>query len=308
MIEVADLSKRFGHIRAVDHLSFTVQPGRVTGFLGPNGAGKTTTLRCALGLVSPTSGTVRFDGREYRKIATPSRHIGAALEASAFHPGRTGLGHLRWLAPAAGASTARCAEVLGFVGLEQAAGRRVGQYSLGMRARLGLAATLLGDPAVLLLDEPHNRLDPEGILWMRHLLRSLAGEGRTVLVSSHVLSEVEQTVDDCVIIARGRLAYAGALDGLRTMSAPTTVVRPASAPDLAVLARQRSWRLAAPPGRWAADPAAVMIVGPTAAEIGEACAGAGIVLHQLATQTEGLEGAFLALTEGAGLAATEAKS
>src|SRR5690554_3360108 len=205
VVEVRGLTKTFGSVRAVDDLSFTVQPGRVTGFLGPNGAGKTTTLRILLGLVNATSGSATIAGRTYRELTEPTRVVGAALEAASFHPGRTARDHLLSLAPQASASARRVDEVLELVGLTEAAKRRVGGFSLGMRQRLALATTLLGDPRVLVLDEPANGLDPEGIAWLRALLRHLASEGRTVLVSSHVLSEVQQTVDDVVIISQGRL-------------------------------------------------------------------------------------------------------
>ncbi|MDR1152122.1 MAG: ATP-binding cassette domain-containing protein, partial [Bifidobacteriaceae bacterium] len=202
MLELRDLTKRFGSLTAVDDLTVSMTPGRVTGFLGPNGAGKTTTLRLALGLVRPTAGSATFDGKAYRDLAIPMREVGAALEATSFHPGRTALNHLRDLAPLARVPDSRCLEVLEFVGLGEVARRRVGQFSLGMRARLSLAGALLGDPRTLLLDEPVNGLDPEGIAWMRRVLRALAAEGRTVLISSHLLAEVHQTVDDVVILAR----------------------------------------------------------------------------------------------------------
>ena len=209
MLNVDRLTKRYGTITAVDGLSFDVGPGRVTGFLGPNGAGKTTTLRMLLGLAAPTSGTATINGVRYRDLPDPARTVGAALEADCFHPGRSAIEHLQIMATAAGISRRRPAEVLDVVGLTEAARRRVGGFSLGMRQRLTLATTLLGDPSVLILDEPLNGLDPDGIRWMRDLLRQLAGEGRTVLVSSHLLAEAAQTVDDVVVINRGRLAAEG---------------------------------------------------------------------------------------------------
>src|SRR5262245_8340629 len=218
VIEVADLTKRFGSVTAVDDLSFSVRPGVVTGFLGPNGAGKTTTLRSLLGLVRPTSGQAVFAGRRYAQLERPLETVGTALEASSFHPGRTGRDHLRTAALAAGIRSSRVDEVLEWVGLGHAGDRRVGGYSLGMRQRLGLAFALLGDPGALVLDEPINGLDPEGIRWIREFLRSLAAEGRTVLVSSHLLSEVQQTVDRVVIISRGRLVHEGPLSGLEAAS------------------------------------------------------------------------------------------
>jgi ABC-2 type transport system ATP-binding protein len=214
VVSVRGLTKHFGSVRAVSDLSFDVSSGQVTGFLGPNGAGKTTTLRMVLGLVAPTAGDALIGGRRYVDLPQPRRIVGAVLEASGFHPGRRGRDHVRILANVAHVGRERVEEVLDLVDLTGAADRRVGGYSLGMRQRLGLAAALLGDPEVLILDEPANGLDPAGVAWLRKLLRGLAGEGRTVVVSSHVLSEVEQTVDQVVIINAGSLRYAGRLDGL----------------------------------------------------------------------------------------------
>jgi ABC-2 type transport system ATP-binding protein len=213
-IAIRGLSKRFGSIEAVDDLTFEVPPGQVTGFLGPNGAGKTTTLRMLLGLVAPTAGEALIDGRRYQDLARPRQTVGAAVEAMAAHPGRRARDHLWALAGAAGASSERVDAVLEQVGLADAQHRRVGGFSLGMRQRLGLASALLGDPAYLILDEPANGLDPAGMAWLRGLLRTLAAEGRTILISSHVLSEVAQTADNVVIINAGRLRYAGPLTGL----------------------------------------------------------------------------------------------
>jgi ABC-2 type transport system ATP-binding protein len=213
-VAVRRLTKRFGAVQAVADLSFDVPSGRITGFLGPNGAGKTTTLRMALGLVALTEGEALIGGRPYAELPRPRRTVGALLEATGFHPGRTGRDHLRVLADVADVGRGRVDEVLELVELTTAADRRVGGYSLGMRQRLGLAAALLGDPEVLILDEPANGLDPAGAAWLRGLLRSLASDGRTVLVSSHVLSEVAQTVDQVVIINAGALRYDGPLDGL----------------------------------------------------------------------------------------------
>ena len=204
-ITVQGLTKRFGDVLAVDRLSFQVDEGTVAGFLGPNGAGKTTTLRMLLGLVAPTSGTAEVGGRRYRDLADPARRVGAVLEAGGFHPGRSARDHLRIQATAAGLPQVRVDQVLEQTGLAGAARRRVGGFSLGMRQRLGLAAALLGDPEVLVLDEPANGLDPEGVHWLRGLVRGLADQGRTVLVSSHLLAEVAQTVDRVVIVDRGRL-------------------------------------------------------------------------------------------------------
>jgi ABC-2 type transport system ATP-binding protein len=213
-IAVRRLTKRYGPVTAVDALTFDVAPGLVTAFLGPNGAGKTTTLRMLLGLVAPTEGEALIGGRRYADLTHPRRTVGAVLEATGFHPGRTGRDHLRVIARSAGLDDKRVAEALDRVGLTADAGRRVRGYSLGMRQRLGLAAALLGDPQVLVLDEPANGLDPAGIAELRDLLRGLAAEGRTILMSSHVLSEVAQTVDQVVIIAGGKLRHAGPLAGL----------------------------------------------------------------------------------------------
>jgi ABC-2 type transport system ATP-binding protein len=213
-IAVRGLTKRFGAIRAVYDLTFDVPPGQVTGFLGPNGAGKTTTLRMILGLVVPTAGVALIDGQRYDRLAAPRRVVGAVLEATGFHPGRRARDHLRIAAQIAGLPARRVDEVLDQVGLADAGDRRVGGYSLGMRQRLGLATALIGDPALLILDEPGNGLDPAGLAWLRGMLRDLATEGRTVLVSSHVLAEVAQTVDRAVIVAGGELRYAGTLHDL----------------------------------------------------------------------------------------------
>jgi ABC-2 type transport system ATP-binding protein len=211
VVQVESLTKRFGEVTAVDGLTFALQPGTVTGFVGPNGAGKTTTLRLLLGLAEPTAGQALVFGRRYRELEIPAQSVGAVLESNDFHPGRSGRDHLRVLARAAEIPEARVEEQLALVGLEAAAGRRVKGYSLGMRQRLGLATALLGDPALLVLDEPANGLDPAGVRWLRRLLRSFAERGGTVLVSSHVLAEIAQTVDQVVIIDRGRLVVAAPL-------------------------------------------------------------------------------------------------
>ena len=290
-IEVAGLSKDFGAIRAVDDLSFAVRPARVTGFLEPNGAGKTTTLRMLLGLVTPTVGTATIDGIAYRDLVDPIGTVGAALEAASFHPGRTARNHLRVLAAAAGIATARVATVLDLVGLSSAADRRTGGYSLGMRQRLALAATMLGDPRVLILDEPANGLDPEGIAWLRGFLRHLAhGEGRTVLVSSHVLSEVEQTVDEVVIIARGRLVRAAPLAEL-SGSAGLAVLVGTPTPQELVDALRGAGLSAEPSGG-----GLLRVGGVDAAAVGNLAFLAGIEVHQLRTETTDLERLFLSLT------------
>ena len=205
LIEARELTKRFGDKVAVDHLSFTVEPGKVTGFLGPNGAGKSTTMRMMLGLDRPDAGTVRINGKDYRDLRSPLREVGALLEAKAFHPGRTARSHLAALAASNDIPRRRVNDVLEITGLEKAADRRAGKFSLGMAQRLGIAAALLGDPAVLVLDEPVNGLDPEGIRWIRNLLKNLAAGGRSVLISSHLISEVAQTADQLIVIGKGRL-------------------------------------------------------------------------------------------------------
>jgi ABC-2 type transport system ATP-binding protein len=300
-IEVRHLTKTFGPVRAVDDLSFTVRPGRVTGFLGPNGAGKTTTLRMLLGLVRPTSGTATITGRAYHQLDHPLRTVGAALEASDFHPGRTALDHLRVYAPHAGVPDSRAHEVLALVGLTDAARRRVGGFSLGMRQRLGLATTLLGDPPVLLLDEPANGLDPGGIRWLRDLLRALAAEGRTVLVSSHVLSEVQQTVDDVVIIAGGRLVHASTLADLSLLAEPVVRVSSPDVAGLATLVERAGWRGPEVAGHEAGThaapaPGTVDLVGTDTAEVGRAAFAAGLELHELSAHGVTLEELFLRLT------------
>jgi ABC-2 type transport system ATP-binding protein len=289
------LTKRFGATLAVDELSAHVRPGAVTGFLGPNGSGKTTTLRMLLGLVRPTSGTATFHGRRYDELAEPAREVGTLLEATGFHPGRTARDHLRVLTTAARLDPGRPDEVLELVGLTGEAGRKVGGYSLGMRQRLGLAAALLGDPPVLVLDEPANGLDPAGTRWLRTLLRSLAEQGRTVLVSSHVLPEVEQTADDVLVIARGRLLRAGSLEEIRREGGGGTRVRSPQADQLAHLLQAAGYT-----GRYVGPDE--LEVGAAPATVGEVAAAHGVVLHRLAEGAGGLESVFLEIT-GAGVTA-----
>lgn len=296
-LAVEGLTKYFGAVRAVNELSFTVQPGRVTGFLGPNGAGKTTTLRMLLGLVRPTRGAALVAGRPYAELDDPLRTVGAALEATGFHPGRTARNHLRVVATAARLPTARVDEVLGLVGLAEAGNRRVGGFSLGMRQRLGLATTMLGDPRVLVLDEPANGLDPEGIAWLRGFLRHLAGEGRTVLVSSHVLSEVEQTVDDVVIIARGELVRAAPLAALSSTSA--VCVRTPDPERLRVALSADGLVTSGADGL-------LRVGGVDSARVGSVAFRAGVELHELYTERSDLEQVFLELTGGGSIAAVPA--
>ena len=292
IVEVVGLTKRFGPVHAVTDLTFTVAPGRVTGFLGPNGAGKTTTLRMLLGLATPNAGTATIGGRTYAHRTQPARVVGAALEASSFHPGRTARDHLRVYAPQVGVGDARCDEVLGIVGLAEAADRRTGGFSMGMRQRLALATTLLGDPQVLLLDEPANGLDPEGIAWLRQFLRYLAAQGRTVLVSSHVLSEVEQTVDDVVIIARGRLVHASSLGELEAMARPAVRISSPDAAGLAALVAEQGW---APSTRFD-SPSTAVVFDRHCPQVGDAAYARGLPLHELTPAGTSLEALFLQLT------------
>ena len=293
-ITIDGLTKRFGQVIAVDDLSFEVDQGTVVGFLGPNGAGKTTTLRMLLGLVTPTAGTARIDGRPYRELADPIRHVGAVLEASSFHPGRSARNHLRVIATAAGLPLVRADEVLDQVGLAEAARRRVGGFSLGMRQRLGLATALLGDPQVLILDEPANGLDPEGVHWLRGLLRQLADQGRTVLVSSHVLAEVAQTVDQVVIIAAGRLVTQSTLAALTARTDQLVRVRTPQAETLKAL-------LAAQGIQAELDGADQLVVASTTTEtVGKAAAAAGIVIYEMRAERSNLEDVFLQLTSPQG--------
>ncbi|PJJ65223.1 ABC transporter ATP-binding protein [Compostimonas suwonensis] len=290
-IEVSDLTKTFGHVDAVSELSFTVEPGRVTGFLGPNGAGKTTTLRMLLGLVRPSSGTATFAGTPYARLESPLQTVGAALEAASFHPGRSARDHLRVYALAAGIDGARVPTVLQTVGLSPYADRRVGGYSLGMRQRLGLAFALLGDPGVLVLDEPINGLDPEGIKWIRTFLRQLADEGRTVLVSSHLLSEVQQSVDEVIIIAKGSLVHRGDLASLDTSDTQRVVVDSPDRPALA--AALEAGGLVFETVR-----SGLLVRSAEPAEIGHVAFLAGVELSALHRQKSGLEESFLALVSG----------
>ena len=292
MIEVADLTKRYRNATAVNGLSFRVADGRVTAFLGPNGAGKTTTLRVLLGLVRPTSGRATIDAKAYRELDDPVLHVGAVLEASNYHPKRSGRAHLRVLCTAAGLPMSRADELLEFVGIADAGGRAVGGYSLGMRQRLSVAAALLGDPKLLVLDEPANGLDPEGIRWLRDFLRGFVGRGGTVFISSHVLAEVQQIADDVVIIHRGKLVAQETVAALTARAAGATRVR---SPD----AERLRAAIVGSGGDAHADGDALTTTVP-AARVGEIAAGQGIVLHELRTESAALEDVFLALTGGDG--------
>jgi ABC-2 type transport system ATP-binding protein len=288
-ISVERLSKSFGSVRAVSELSFTAEPGTVTGFLGPNGAGKTTTLRTILGLVTPTQGRTLIGDRPYVELERPAEVVGAVLEATGFHPGRSARDHLRVVCAAAGLPVERVDEVLAFLGLEDAAGRTVGGYSLGMRQRLSLATALLGRPPVLILDEPMNGLDPGGIHALRRHLRRHADEGGTVLLSSHVLSEVEQTVDRVVIVHEGRLVQEGLLREL-TSDAEMVRVRTPQATELTTALEDRGATVR--PG----DGGALLVAGATAEDVGRAALAAEVVLTELVQERSGLERVFLDLT------------
>jgi ABC-2 type transport system ATP-binding protein len=291
-IEVINLTKIFGSgVIAVKDLSFSISPGKVTGFLGPNGSGKTTTLRCLLGLVSPTSGTATIAGSPYRSLTTPITVVGASLEASGFHPARSARNHLRVIAAVSNISDTRVDEVLHTVGLTAAADRKVGGFSLGMRQRLALAVALLGDPKVLILDEPANGLDPEGISWLRNFLRHQAGQGVTVLVSSHVLSEVQQTVDDVIIIRSGSLVYQGSLKALSDGGPAEVVVK---GPEVGKLAQVPGWTTRV------TEDGSLIVTGATAAEIGNRAFTESIELHELWEKTPDLEAMFLGLTHSEG--------
>lgn len=290
MIEARGLTKRFGRTLAVDDLSFDVVPGRVTGFLGPNGAGKSTTLRCMVGLDRTQAGTTRFDGRAFAALKHPLREIGALLDAGYVHPSRSARNHLWAFAAANGMPRSRVDEVLEMVGLTPAAKRKVGAFSLGMRQRLGLALAMLGDPRVLLLDEPANGLDPEGIQWVREFLKVLANQGRTVFVSSHLLAEMALMADDLVVIGRGRLiAQTSVASFVAESTQGWVVVRTPEADRLAGLLQGDGARVDRVDG-------ALHVFGPDAADIGELAFRHAVLLHELAPHTGSLEEAFLQAT------------
>ena len=286
-IETVGLTKRYGSVTAVDDLSFSVRDGAVTGFLGPNGAGKTTTLRMILALARPTAGHATVLGRPYADLPEPAHAVGANLEIAGAHPGRKGRDHLRALAAMAGIPRSRVEEVLRIVELESAANRRAGKYSLGMRQRLGLAATLLGDPQVLILDEPANGLDPQGIRWLRDFLRGMAAEGRTVLVSSHVLAEVAQTVDDVVVIHRGRRVDEGPVG--RLTAGGHVVVRSPRGAELRAALEAAGLGVSG-------DGDELVVDADDPARVGDVAFTAGLPVHELTTRATSLEEAFLALT------------
>jgi ABC-2 type transport system ATP-binding protein len=293
MIEAVRVTKRYGTTLAVDDLSFTVPDGQVTGFLGPNGAGKSTTMRLTIGLDAPTSGRITINGRNYSEMRFPLHEVGALLEAKAIHPGRSARNHLRWLAASNGIKPSRVDEVLERVGLTSVARRRAGSFSLGMGQRLGIAAALLGDPGVLLLDEPVNGLDPEGILWVRHLLRSLAAEGRAILVSSHLMNEIALTADHLVVIGRGRLIADGSVRDFigRSSTNHVRVVTP-QADALRPLLEANG----ASVGQDGAE--TLSVTGLECREVGVIAAKGSITLYELSPQQATLEEAFMEMTRG----------
>ena len=296
MIEARDLTKFYGHKAAVDHLSFTVEPGRVTGFLGPNGAGKSTTMRLILGLDRPQAGVALINGRRYRDLRDPLRTVGALLEAKSVHPGRTARNHLLFLAETQGLPAHRVEEMLALVGLEDVADKRAGGFSLGMSQRLGVAVAMLGDPEILLLDEPVNGLDPEGVLWIRNLMKTLASEGRTILVSSHLMNEMAVTADYLIVIGRGKLITEASTEDVIARSTDKSVrVRTPDADRLADLITAAGGKVVR--GAPAEGAGLLTVTGLQASRIGELAASASIVLHEL-TPLASLEGAFMELTSG----------
>ncbi|OJV75944.1 MAG: multidrug ABC transporter ATP-binding protein [Cellulomonas sp. 73-92] len=293
MIQVEGLSKVFGRTVAVDDVTFTVQPGRVTGFLGPNGAGKSTTMRMVVGLDRPTAGRVLVDGAVYAGCRAPLRVVGALLEAKAFHPGRTARQHLLGVARTHGIGRRRVEQVLELTGLAPVADKRVGGFSLGMGQRLGIATALLGDPGTLVLDEPVNGLDPEGVIWVRHLVRHLAGEGRTVFLSSHLMSEMGQTADHLLVIGRGRILADAPIDEVVAAAGGQVVrARTRRPAELSAVLQRRGLQVVT------GEADELEVTGASAEQVAEAAAAAGIVLRELTTVGASLEQAYLALTSG----------
>ena len=293
MIEVTGLTKTYGTKVAVDDLTFSIRPGAVTGFLGPNGAGKSTTMRMIVGLDLPTAGQALINGKRYAELTAPLREVGTLLEAKAIHTSRSAVNHLLALAATQGFSRSRVTEVIDLVGLQEVASKRAGGFSLGMGQRLGIAAALLGDPATVMLDEPVNGLDPEGIRWVRDLLRGLAAEGRTVFVSSHLMSEMSLTADHLIVIGRGRLLADMSMEAFIEANSTASVrVRSPRARELRAL-------IAGPAvTAWSHADDLMEITGRSAADIGDIAAAAGIALHELVTTRASLEEAFMAMTEG----------
>ncbi len=294
MIEIRELTKRFGDKTAVDHITATVRPGVVTGFLGPNGAGKSTTMRAIVGLDRPTSGSVTVNGKRYADHAAPLREVGALLDAKAIHTGRTAYNHLLAMAATHGIGKSRVHEVIAMTGLEPVAKKRVGGFSLGMGQRLGIAAALLGDPQTLILDEPVNGLDPEGVMWVRQLTKHLASQGRTVFLSSHLMSEMAQTADHLIVLGRGRIiADAPVSEVLALAKGAAVRVRTPLAADLAPRLTAEGGSVTASP----AEPDLLSVAGILPARIGELAMQSGIVLHELTPVSASLEDAYLELTQ-----------
>jgi ABC-2 type transport system ATP-binding protein len=292
MIEAELLTKRYGKTVAVDGASFAVQPGRVTGFLGPNGAGKSTTMRMILGLDAPSSGTVRVNGKPYGELTDPLRSVGALLDAKAVVGSRTAASHLGWLCASNDIDRRRVDEVLELVGLQEVAAKRVGTFSLGMSQRLGIAAALLGDPGTMMFDEPINGLDPDGILWIRNLMKSLAAEGRTVFLSSHLMSEMAQTADHLLVIGRGRIIADASVDEfVNRNSAPSVRVRALEQTDLASALTQRGALVES------RSDGSLAVTGLDAAAIGGTASANGLTLVELSPQVSSLEEAFFELTK-----------
>jgi ABC-2 type transport system ATP-binding protein len=291
MIVAEQLTKRFGDKTAVSDVSFTVQPGKVTGFLGPNGAGKSTTMRMIVGLDRPTSGSVTVNGMRYAQLRAPLAEVGVLLDAKAVHTGRSARNHLRAMAATHGIGRARVDEVIELTGIGSVAGKRAGKFSLGMGQRLGIAAALLGDPHTLILDEPVNGLDPEGVRWVRQFVRYLAGEGRTVLLSSHLMSEMAQTADHVIVLGRGQVLADAELSALvRAWTSNSVLVRSPRLSELVAAVAGPDITVTA------AEPGAAEITGVTAASVGDLAASLGIPVHQLTPRTGSLEDAYLALT------------
>ncbi|GIT79234.1 multidrug ABC transporter ATP-binding protein [Leifsonia sp. LS1] len=291
MIQLDRLTKRFGPKTAVDGITATVQPGKVTGFLGPNGAGKSTTMRMIMGLDRPTSGGATVNGKRYAELSSPLTEVGALLDAKAVHTGRTAYGHLLAMAATHGIPKRRVHEVIGLTGLDSVAGKRVGGFSLGMGQRLGIAAAMLGDPATLILDEPVNGLDPEGVLWVRQFARHLAAQGRTVFLSSHLMSEMAQTADHIIVLGRGRILADAPVDQILA-GATRNAVR-VRTPQVDELARAISSADVTVTG---VENQLIEVTGLTAAQVGEAAARSGVVLHELTPLSASLEEAYLELT------------
>jgi ABC-2 type transport system ATP-binding protein len=291
MIEVESLTKRYGETVAVDDLTFSVEPGQVTGFVGPNGSGKSTTMRAILGLDTPDAGSARIAGRPYAELTHPLCEVGALLDASGVHPGLRGVDHLRWLADSNALAPGRVPEVLTLVGLSGVGGRRIGTYSLGMRQRLGIAAALLGDPRVLLFDEPVHGLDPDGVRWIRDLMRSLAADGRTVLLSSHLMAEMALTADRLIIIGRGRMVADTSVKALAERFHQGVLVKSPRSGELSEALRSAGAAVTE-------EGAALSVTGLDVAAIGDLAAARGIPLHEVTPRSASLEDAYLHLTGG----------